>query len=182
MEEEMKLLFTQIDNAVKSVAKQFPKEFKCRKGCSDCCNAAFDISLAEAYLLKRKFSILGRKTRKEILKKAKKAQKIWEANASSDMDAISKLRIPCPLLNSDEECFLYEVRPVNCRTYGVPTEINGSGHVCALSGFQAGRSYPTIRLNIIQQELLRISKAINPKLATKRWPISAVLLGDFTGN
>ena len=178
----MKLLFTQVDNAVKRVAAQFPKEFKCKKGCSDCCNAAFDVSLAEGYLIKKRFAILGRKTRKQILKKAKKAQKIWDANVKGDMEVISKLRIPCPLLSRDEECLLYEVRPVNCRTYGVPTEINGMGHVCSLSGFEPGKSYPTIRLQVIQQELLKISRKIDPKHAEKRQPISAILLDNSNSN
>ncbi len=180
MEKDIKSLFKQIDNAVKTVAKKYPKEFKCKKGCSDCCNAAFDVSLAEAILLKKHFSRLGRKTRRNVLRKAEEAQKIWENNmVTGGIENISKIRIPCPLLSKDEECLLYEVRPVNCRTYGVPTEINGRGHVCAISGFVAGKSYPTIRLNIIQQELLRISRDINPAIAEKRWPISAILLGKI---
>ncbi len=179
MEKELKQLFTQIDNAVTTVAQRYPKEFKCKKGCSDCCNAAFDVSLAEAVLIKKYFSILGRKTRRQIIKKAEEAQRAWDKNLAKPIQDISKLRIPCPLLSRDEECLLYEVRPVNCRTYGVPTEINGHGHVCALSGFIAGQSYPTIRLNIIQQELLKISKQIDPKKAGKRWPISAILLGKI---
>ncbi len=179
MEKELRQLFYQIDNAVKTISSRFPEEFKCRKGCSDCCNAAFDISLAEARLLKKNFLILGRKTRKQILKRAKAAQKIWEETIVKRPENISTTRIPCPLLGKDEECLLYEVRPVNCRTYGVPTEINGSGHVCSFSGFQSGKSYPTIRLNIIQDELLKISRQVDPQLAEKRWPISAILLGEI---
>ncbi len=177
MEKELKQLFNQIDNAVATVAQKHPREFRCKKGCSDCCNAVFDISLAEAMLIKKYFSMLGRKTRRQVLKKAKEAQKTWDENfVAKTIDDISKLRIPCPLLSRDEECLLYEVRPVNCRTYGVPTEINGHGHVCSLSGFKAGQSYPTIRLNIIQEELLKISGQVDPQKANQRWPISAVLL------
>ncbi len=179
MEKELKALLIQIDNVMKDVAARFPKEVRCRKGCSDCCNAAFDISLAEAHLLRKNFLILGRKTRKQILKRAQKAQKIWDETVAKEPEKISMHRIPCPLLNKDEECLLYEVRPVNCRTYGVPTEINGTGHVCSLSGFLPGKSYPTIRLNVIQNELLRISQEVDPKLAGKRWPISAILLGEI---
>ncbi len=178
MEKELKRLFAQIDNAFKSVAMEYPKEFRCRKGCSDCCNAAFDISLAEAHLIRKKFRILGRKTRRQILKRAKTAQKAWQKAQEQNLD-ISTLRIPCPLLSRDEECLLYEIRPVNCRTYGVPTEINGKGHVCSLSAFEPGVKYPTIRLHIIQKELLRISQDIDPKLAEKRWPISSILLEEI---
>ncbi len=179
MEKELRLLFGQIDNAVKTVSIKYQKEIRCKKGCSDCCNAAFDISLAEARLLRKNFLILGRKTRKQIIKKARTAQNLWDETVAREPQNIHKLRIPCPLLNNDEECLLYEVRPVNCRTYGIPTEINGSGHVCALSGFLPGKSYPTIRLNVIQNELLRISKEVDPKLAGKRWPISAILLEEI---
>ncbi len=179
MEKQLRQLFKQIDNAVNTVSSQFPNAFKCRKGCSDCCNAAFDISFAEARLIKKSFLILGRKTRKQILKRAKAAQRLWEETVEKAPDSISTVRIPCPLLSKDEECLLYEVRPVNCRTYGVPTEINGKGHVCSFSGFLPGKSYPTIRLNVIQEQLLKIGMEVEPRLAQKRWPISAILLGDI---
>lgn len=168
-------LLNQVDNAVAAVATKYPQEFRCRKGCSDCCHAAFDISLAEAVLIAEHFRLLGRKTRREILKKAKRAQKRWN-EAMSAREDLSLTRISCPLLSPDDQCLLYDVRPVNCRTYGAPTEINGKGHVCSVSGFKPGKTYPTVRLHLIQSRLLELSIAINPDIAQNRWPIATVLI------
>jgi len=169
-------LMKQVDSAVSAVAAKFSEEFKCHKGCSDCCYAAFDVSLAEGVLILEHFNRLGRKTRKQVIKKARQAQKQWEKAISQGAD-LALTRIPCPLLNLDDQCLMYEVRPVNCRTYGAPTEINGKGHVCALSGISAGKTYPTVRLHMIQARLLDISMQINPNIAERRWPISDILLG-----
>ena len=171
-------LMEQIDNAVSAVARQFPDEFRCRKGCSDCCHAAFDISLAESVLIMEHFHLLGRKTRRDILKRAEQAEKRWQQALNAGED-LSLIRIPCPLLSPDDQCLLYDVRPVNCRTYGAPTEIEGKGHVCALSGFASGRTYPTVRLHIIQKNLLELSMEINPQIAVNRWPVASVLLGTI---
>jgi len=168
----------QIDNAVSAVEAQFPNEFRCKKGCSDCCHAAFDISLAESVLIMEHFQLLGRKTRRDILKKAKHAKRRWEDAINARKD-LSVTRIACPLLSPDDQCLLYDVRPVNCRTYGAPTEIEGKGHVCSLSGFAHGRTYPTIRLHLIQESLLKLSLKINAQIAMNRWPIANVLLGTI---
>ena len=174
-------LLKQVDSAVAAVASRFPREFKCKKGCSDCCHAAFDISLAEGMLIQDHFKLLGRKTRRDVLKRAKRAEKRWHDALEAGED-ISLLRISCPLLSPDDQCLLYEVRPVNCRTYGAPTEINGKGHVCSRSGFSPGKTYPTVRLHLIQERLLDISMEINPQIAHKRWPVASVLLGTLTEN
>ena len=178
MEKVLLNLLSQVDSAVLQIALKYPDEFRCRKGCSDCCHAAFDISLAEAVLIRRHFLQLGRKTRRKALKTAQKALRAWNEALRAGQD-ISKLRITCPLLNMDEECLLYEVRPVNCRTYGVPTEIDGKGHVCTFSGFKPGIRYPTVRLHVIQEQLLKISMEIAPELANRRWPIAQVILSDM---
>ena len=112
------------------------------------------------------------------MKKAKQAEKRWKKALKARED-LSLIRITCPLLSPDDQCLLYDVRPVNCRTYGAPTEINGKGHVCSLSGFAPGRTYPTIRLHLIQDSLLKLSVDINAQIAINRWPIASILLGTL---
>jgi len=67
---------------------------------------------------------------------------------------------------------------VNCRTYGVPTEIDGKGQVCGLSRFQTGKTYPTVKLNQIQQVLLDLSRDVSTEMAGRRWPVASILLAD----
>ena len=179
MEKQLLQLYKQIDQSFKKVASSFPEEFKCKKGCCDCCYAAFDISLVEAVVIKNAFKNLGKKTKKYCLNRAKEAKNIWQEKILKKGQDISKVKIPCPLLSRDNECLLYKLRPVNCRTYGVPTEIYGKGHACSLSGFKPGKSYPTIRLNIIQHELLKLSKEISKTNNQKRMTIADALLTDI---
>jgi Fe-S-cluster containining protein len=86
------------------------------------------------------------------------------------------MRVPCPLLNDQELCELYEFRPITCRFYGIPTAIGGSGHTCGLSGFEAGRSYPTVNLDRIHQELQHITAELVRDMGSKFIKLSDLLV------
>lgn len=175
MSTRLKELYREVDQAVEAVKKRFPAEVKCRRGCSDCCHAVFDVSLAEAVAIQKEFMKLPREKRRLATRQAKKALEQWNRLVQQKAD-ISRARIRCPLLSEDHLCMLYEMRPVNCRTYGVPVEIDGKSAVCGLSGFRPGGSYPTIKINAVQQALLEISQAMDQGLGSKRWPIAALIL------
>jgi hypothetical protein len=89
-------------------------------------------------------------------------------------------------LNSGDQCELYEHRPITCRLYGVPTEIGGLSHSCGKTGFVKGRSYPTVHMEKMNQQLF--SLAVNlvremeskfPNLSELVMPVSAAVLTDF---
>ena len=174
---KLKELYDAIDKATAQIAQTHQKEFRCSPGCSDCCHAAFDVSLVEGYYILQNFRELPRKVRRIALKNADRAMKAWN-RMLTDRAEIAKVRIRCPLLADDDRCMTYKARPVNCRTYGVPTEIAGTGYVCQLSGFQTGNTYPTVRLDIIQKQLQEISTDINKEMGIKRWPVAAILLSE----
>jgi Fe-S-cluster containining protein len=169
-------LFAAAAEAVAAIKRDFSREVRCRKGCTDCCHAVFDISLAEARHLRQHFDTLARRERRGALARASRALAAWNALAAGQTD-ISTARIRCPLLTDQGVCICYEARPVNCRTYGVPTAIRGAGHVCGQSGFEPGRTYTTINLSPIQDRLLALSIELGgEKLGSMRWPVAAVLL------
>ncbi len=170
-------LYEAIDNATGQIIQTHSHEYRCHAGCSDCCHAAFDVSLVEGYYILQSFRELPRKTRRIALKNADRAMKEWNQMIADRAD-LATVRIRCPLLSDDKRCITYMARPVNCRTYGVPTEIAGTGHVCQLSGFQPGTTYPTIRLDVIQDQLQAISTEINRDMGRKRWPVAAILLSE----
>ncbi len=151
-------LFEQVDSAFHTIGERHPREFACKKGCSDCCYAFFDVSYIEALAIKRALDALPRHLRREITKGAQRAQRKIEGHKGTKDP--SRLRIRCPLLSKDRRCLLYGVRPINCRTYGVPTEFGGSAHVCPKSGFELGTTYTTLHLGPIQERLLELSLAI----------------------
>ncbi len=169
-------LYNFIDQTMVMLTSKFTREATCRKGCTDCCNAVFDLSFIEASFLLLKFRQAPPAVQTEILDRCSEAETQWQSLFRDHTDP-STARIRCPLLNEQGECSCYEARPINCRTYGVPTIINGSAHVCGLSNFSPGISYPTIDLAPLQKSLYEYSIAAAGKdSGNKRWPIAIILL------
>ena len=168
-------LFDIVDQSVSQIYEQFPAEIRCKPGCSDCCNAAFDISFIEAghlaSLLLKDETLTTR-----LQAPATEALEEYEALLREEKNP-EKTRIRCPLLGEDDRCLCYTGRPVNCRTYGTPTEINGKGHVCGFSGFKRGGDYTTINLSPIQNNLLQWSmEYAGQDHGARRFPIALVIL------
>lgn len=176
VQNELHSLFDAIEKAFASVRKAHPEAVACGKGCSDCCHAVFDVSLAEAVNLQACFQQLGPGVRRQISEAAHEAHQAWNQAMDSRFDS-SLVRIRCPLLDEQGICLCYEARPVNCRTYGIPTVIDGKGHVCGFSGFEPGKTYPTVNLASLQRILHDLSvRLAGEEKGRKRWPITAVIL------
>lgn len=194
-------LRSSVDRAFAQVDQICPGCVSCHKGCSDCCHALFDISLIEAMYLNKAFKDkfgFGPE-RSAILERAEQAdrqlarmkrqlfleQKHGESTESIFQEA-SELRMRCPLLDENDQCLLYDARPVTCRAYGIPTSIAGKGHVCGSSGFAKGGEYPTVKLDKIQDALRDLSVAVEQavnsrfdKLHEVYMPVSMALLTSF---
>ena len=169
-------LFAAIDQAFEAVRQAHPEEIACGKGCADCCQAVFDVSLVEAVNLQAHLQRLDPTAREEIARAAQEALQAWEQIMASALDP-SVARIRCPLLDDHGLCRCYGARPVNCRTYGIPTVIDGKGHVCGFSGFEPGKSYPTVNLASLQRILHDLSvEMAGEEKGAHRWPIAAVIL------
>jgi len=174
---------------------------KCKLACSDCCYALFDLTLVEAlYINTRVNELFEGEAREVLMERANKAdRKIYklkrqafkdhEAGKSEDdiLKEMAEQRVRCPALNDDNRCSIYDVRPITCRIYGVPTVIGGKAHTCGLSGFQQGQQYPTVKLDDIYNRLYEISFALAqeikskyPKLAEMLVPLSMALVTDYT--
>lgn len=167
-------LFTKIHGA-------YPEEVICKKGCSSCCHALFDLSLVEALYLntkfhelitdnKLRFEIINRadsidrqttKIKREFFKKSKEGK-----NSNEILEEAAHESIRCPLLSDEDACLLYDVRPITCRIYGVPTAIGGRSLTCGKTGFKAGVTYPTVYLDKIQQYLDQLSEELADSLDT----------------
>ena len=188
------------DAVFERVKKEYPECVTCKQECSDCCYALFDVGLIEGlyinYQFNKKFKGKERDrlvdklniADREVHRIKKKAYKDLDAGKNEDdilMD-IAKKRIRCPLLNEQNLCDIYEYRPITCRLYGIPTTIGGASHTCGKSGFVKGKQYPTVNLDIIQNNLYKISdelikeiKSSYVKMADMLVPLSMVLLTDY---
>jgi len=172
-------IFNNVDNAVAIIVKEFQHLVKCKPGCTSCCYALFDISFVEAFNLAMIIKDIKRSERRKLERLAKKfKEKFLKLIKIPNINTMSINKIRCPLLTDNGLCFLYFARPVNCRTYGVPTSLNGKSHVCGLSGFVEGKNYPTIELSKVQRQLLELSLQIAPnkELAYKRFIIADIIL------
>lgn len=176
VQEELIRLLTSVDHAFGEVQAQFSEDVKCGEGCDDCCRAVFDVSLVEAVALASVFLGLPEEIRLLSLERASEALVEWNELVGSDKDPAVQ-RIRCPLLGDNGLCLCYEARPVNCRTYGIPTVIGGVGHVCGFSGFEPGIDYPTIDLGQIQNTLMALSvRLAGEDAGHNRWPVAKILL------
>jgi len=210
--ERYEALVREVDNVFARVDAACPGCVKCRPGCADCCSALFDLSLVEALYLNHRFkehfgygpkrsAVLAEAARtdrlltklkrdyfRSVRDKASAATTEEEANVilHEVMDKAAHDRVRCPLLGQDNTCLLYEYRPITCRLYGIPTAIEGKGHVCGMSGFDTGHGYPTVHMDKIQDRLDALSMDIQQtvksrfkELHTVYVPVSMALLTNY---
>jgi Fe-S-cluster containining protein len=117
------------------VQNQYPDDVVCRKGCYDCCLGLFDISLLDVYYLRQGFNQLPKSVQQKVVHRAKKIlndiQKIQQnlnppyfLNEFSDEDIDSLCdkfaEIRCPMLSEQNQCLVYNERPMTCRLHGLP--------------------------------------------------------------
>lgn len=175
---ELESLFAAVDQAFEQVAGEYAEEVRCGKGCADCCHAAFDVSLVEAVNLWRQVGSMPETVQEVMRKAARDALCVWDTLLSEKGD-LSRARIRCPLLNAAGQCLCYRARPVNCRTYGIPTVIAGKAHVCGLAGFEQGKTYPVVHLEAIQRILYDLSVQMGGSdVGQRRWSVAAIVHGE----
>ena len=198
LRDEADALFARVDAAC-------PGCVVCRRGCSDCCHALFDLSFVEAMYINRAFAAAldYGPERSRILSGASEADRrlarlkrdLYRAEKAGEpaeaiMERAAKMRMPCPLLDAEAGlCILYDSRPITCRLYGVPTAIGGRGHVCGFSGFKGGGAYPTVHLDKIQARLETLSREAAEALGSRfseiaqvYVPLSMALLTSYDAN
>jgi Fe-S-cluster containining protein len=196
-----KAIVNQVDAVFKKVQEEHQECVRCQVGCSDCCHALFDLTLVESLYIKAQFDkIFKEAARALVIERANEADRAVyrlkrqafkdHEQGKSEVEILEEMathRIRCPLLNSDDQCDLYDHRPLTCRLYGIPTVIGDKAHTCGLSGFEQGKPYPTVKLDAIQRKLYDLSAELAdeigsryPKLFELLVPVSMALLTDYT--
>ncbi|MCF8111015.1 MAG: YkgJ family cysteine cluster protein [Desulfobacteraceae bacterium] len=188
------------DEAFRRIREAYPAEVVCEPGCIDCCYALFDLTLIEALYINYHFNrTFAGSAREELLEKANAAdRKIYKlkrdafrksSEGVSDeavVEEMAKERIRCPLLNDSDLCDLYEFRPVACRIYGAPLAIGGQGRTCGRTGFKPGVQYSTINMDVLHDQLLKLSADFVQSIGSRHVkmgdvlvPVSMALLTDY---
>lgn len=198
--DKYKALVDRADAVFKKVQEEYNECVACKVGCSDCCHALFDLTLIEAMFIKSRFDkIIPKEQRVRLIERANAAdRKVYKLKRDASkayqngepenkiLEKMAQQRIRCPLLDDSDKCELYASRPITCRLYGIPTVIGGKAHTCGMSRFEAGKQYPTVKLDAIQRKLYEISydlaqdiKSRYPNLAEVLVPLSMALLTDY---
>ncbi len=184
-------LVAEADALFSRVEKEYSVCVACKKGCSDCCYALFDLSLVEAMYLNRRFGEqfgfgpersaiverAGDVDRQLIRLKRHAHRDVQKGRDAQDiLEEMARIRVRCPLLGEADACELYAFRPITCRLYGIPTAIGGKGHTCGKSAFEAGKPYPTVHIDKIHQRLAALSQEIRDVLKSRFKELHTVLV------
>lgn len=134
-------LFTQAEQWFTRSHAALLNELPCRKGCCRCCIGPFPITLLDIEELRRGLSTLRPVKRQAIEDRARRQVRLAETayprlmhnpfldewtDAELDQLVTRFEDLPCPALQADGSCGLYEFRPLICRTMGIPTESRGT--------------------------------------------------------
>lgn len=188
--EKYKVLAENADMAFQKIKADYPDMVRCRPGCTDCCYALFDLTLIEALYVKHHFDEAFKGEEKiALLEKANTAtRQIYRlkkaafkaAREGKDetmlVENMARERIRCPLLTEQDRCCLYPYRPIACKIYGAPLAISGKGRTCGMAGFERGKSYPTINMDSIHDQLLRISEELVLAIESKHDMLSEIIV------
>ncbi|NOT22943.1 MAG: hypothetical protein HOP22_09500 [Nitrospiraceae bacterium] len=133
-------------------------EVPCRLGCTSCCIGPFPITLLDVQTLQQGLACLPADRRQRIERRATEQTAAMEAvfpqlTDTHLLDTWSDLEIdrlatkfhshPCPALEEDGRCGVYDHRPLVCRSMGIPTEDRGLVHgACEVQTF-----IPIVRLS-----------------------------------
>lgn len=127
-------LLNQIDRWQAGAAARHPGVIPCRSGCTACCLGPFDISVADAALVALAVSRLDPTVRAGVLARAEaqvasmnRLEPSW--GPPYDIAALGEARFdrltddlatePCPALDDQGACTIYEHRPFVCRVMGL---------------------------------------------------------------
>jgi Fe-S-cluster containining protein len=197
------------DFLFKTIQEKYPLSVTCHIRCCDCCHAVFGLFPIEAAYLNYHFNRLERRIKRDVLRRAEKADdemlrvkdrlQVFD-KPQMQVYGLGKQRVRCPFLTDKKECVLYEKRPIICRIYGVPYSLKDGkkekSYVCSVSGFQEKVAYPTVKLDKLYNELVKLSKEILieggtpiaklnkadlmlPLSRVLRIPFEAIIKGDF---
>lgn len=134
-------LLARLDAWQEDVRERFPGVVPCRSGCSACCHGPFDISAADARVVREGVASLPYPVRVAVEQRARVQvggmarsepgfEFPWDVSRieESRFDALVDAQAgePCPALDFEGRCLIYEWRPMICRVMGLGMR-TGSG-------------------------------------------------------
>ncbi|HEV7766528.1 MAG TPA: YkgJ family cysteine cluster protein [Thermoanaerobaculia bacterium] len=134
------------DQHFTSVMETQPQNLQCGAGCSLCCYGLFEIGSGDVPVIAEGLERMHSSRRRKIIRRA---VEIVEASAHPNLRECSPEEkseffertksTPCPNLDENGLCMMYEHRPLVCRTFGLPLREGRRyvGDVCELNFTQS---------------------------------------------
>ncbi len=153
----------------------------CANGCSYCCQQVIYLTETEKEVVKKKLSLLSKEEQEQVREKNNEIMKVVRENniplkldmASNKLDTINKkymkLKMPCSLLDDNNSCRVYEVRPTSCwiyKNYGHKEDCNGkiAEHSYPFLEYAQLLLGPFMSLNILQGKQINTTADLLPKV------------------
>lgn len=106
---QYRALLEKVDRLFSEIQSRHPGELNCRLGCHSCCKPGLTVNALEAENIRQGLSLdLAEKMR-----------------ALEAADAFQGLR--CAFLEADGACGIYHLRPLVCRSHGLPIQFKDLG-------------------------------------------------------
>jgi Fe-S-cluster containining protein len=130
------------DQHFASVMRTQPQNLQCGAGCSLCCYGLFEIGSGDVPIIAEGLEKLHPSRRKMVIRRA---LEIVETTAHPNLRECTPEEkeaffdrtqsMPCPNLDDQGLCMMYEHRPMVCRTFGLPLREGRKyiGDICELN-------------------------------------------------
>lgn len=169
MKEELKVykkFLNKLDTQLKEYFEEQKDFIKCQRKCSLCCKKGnLVISEIEFKGIKEAYNNLDKDTKNIILEKIDKYIKELNNFAGKGGKIIEYLH-ECPFL-IDDECSIYESRPIKCRTYGLirsePGEEEPKLPDCINNGLNYSNIYDSETKSLSSEKLKELGLSSEPK-------------------
>lgn len=121
---------------------RYRDQMQCGVGCTFCCYGLFEIGGADVAVIADGLRALPAELRADLVARA---EKLMESTQYPDLRSIPPAEkeaffdrteaVPCPALEEDGRCRIYESRPLVCRTFGLPIRDGAQyiGDICELN-------------------------------------------------
>jgi Fe-S-cluster containining protein len=140
--DDYKKILDRADRHFDSVMRAQPQNLQCGRGCSLCCYGLFEIGSGDVPVIAEGLEKLHPMRRKKVIRRA---LEIVESSAHPNLrDCTPEEKeaffdrtqsTPCPSLDENGACTMYEHRPLVCRTFGLPLREGRKyiGDICELN-------------------------------------------------
>lgn len=129
IEADYRHVITLVEKEFDRNTRLYGDRMQCGRGCSSCCSQMFRITIMDAVMIAQHIKQLPAEEREDLQERAGKyleeRRRLIRERAGEDHKddrevPTTGLRLPCPALNEDGGCRIYDARPVVCRKWGIP--------------------------------------------------------------